>query len=251
MLTTRLLKRADELLVMGNAVLSTAYSTGGQYNINYVKSAPMAGFRSAVLSFIHRTFGEDHPHFKQFSVKAGKDFRNDAEEGIAILQAIRDEIAAGWLSTIKGLVAAELFADFLSMAEHLLESGYKDPAAVMAGSVLEEHIRQLCAKNHVDTEDERDGRQVPRKADRLNADLAKADVYTKLDQKQITAWLDLRNHAAHGKYDVYSADASTTNDRRHSRFHGPGRTVKSGPNHSLNRTHCGMRLKARHFILGL
>ena len=23
------------------------------------------------------------------------------------------------------------------------------------------------------------------------------------------------------------------------------------PNHSLNRTHCGMRLKARHFILGL
>ncbi len=23
------------------------------------------------------------------------------------------------------------------------------------------------------------------------------------------------------------------------------------PNHSLNRTHCGMRPKARHFILGL
>jgi hypothetical protein len=23
------------------------------------------------------------------------------------------------------------------------------------------------------------------------------------------------------------------------------------PNHSLNRTHCGMWLKARHFILGL
>ena len=23
------------------------------------------------------------------------------------------------------------------------------------------------------------------------------------------------------------------------------------PNHSLNRTHCGMGLKARHFILGL
>ena len=26
---------------------------------------------------------------------------------------------------------------------------------------------------------------------------------------------------------------------------------KPPPNHSLNRTHCGMRLKARHFILGL
>ncbi|MEF8747200.1 MAG: hypothetical protein V5B31_04935 [Candidatus Accumulibacter propinquus] len=27
--------------------------------------------------------------------------------------------------------------------------------------------------------------------------------------------------------------------------------VLACPNHSLNRTHCGMRLKARHFILGL
>jgi len=206
MLTTRLLKRADELLVMGNAVLSTAYSTGGQYNIDYVESARMAGFRSAVLSFIHRTFGQDHPHFKEFSTKAGRDFRSNAEQGVAILQAIRDEIAGGWLSTIKGLVAAELFADFLSMAEHLLETGYKDPAAVMAGSVLEEHIRQLCSKNQVDTEDERDGKHVPRKADRMNTELAKADVYTKLDQKQVTAWLDLRNHAAHGKYDIYSAE---------------------------------------------
>ena len=27
--------------------------------------------------------------------------------------------------------------------------------------------------------------------------------------------------------------------------------VRARPNHSLNRTHCGMRLKPRHFILGL
>jgi hypothetical protein len=29
------------------------------------------------------------------------------------------------------------------------------------------------------------------------------------------------------------------------------RMTKLRPNHSLNRTHCGMRLKALHFILGL
>ena len=40
----------------------------------------------------------------------------------------------------------------------------------------------------------------------LNANLVKADTYTKLDQKLITAWLDLRNKAAHGKYDEYTAD---------------------------------------------
>lgn len=120
---TRLLKRADELLVMDNAVLSTAYSTGGQYNISCVKSAPKVGRRSAALSLKYRTFGDDLPHSKQFSMNAGMDFRTDAEEGIAIQQAIRDEIAASWLSTITEPVAAELFADFLSIAEHLLEAG--------------------------------------------------------------------------------------------------------------------------------
>jgi hypothetical protein len=30
------------------------------------------------------------------------------------------------------------------MAEHLLDQKYKDPATVVVGSVLEEHLRQLC-----------------------------------------------------------------------------------------------------------
>lgn len=201
-----LVKRADEILQMGRAVLATAYSTGGRHNINYVKSAPMAGFRSAVLSFIEKTFGKDHPHFQQFTTQTENDYRSSAEDGMAILEAIRGEIAGGWLFTVKGLVASELFADFITMAEHLFEAGYKDPAAVMAGSVLEEHLRQLCIKHKLETEDERDGKQIPRKADRLNADLTKVDIYTKLDQKLITAWLDLRNNAAHGKYDAYSAE---------------------------------------------
>ena len=36
--------------------------------------------------------------------------------------------------------------DFLDMAYHLLENDYKDASAVMIGSVLEEHLRQLCNK---------------------------------------------------------------------------------------------------------
>lgn len=46
----------------------------------------------------------------------------------------------------------------------------------------------------------------PKKADRLNSDLAKSEAYTKLDQKSVTAWLDLRNNAAHGKYNEYTKE---------------------------------------------
>jgi len=38
----------------------------------------------------------------------------------------------------------------------------------------------------------------------MNADLAKVKVYGILEQKNVTAWLDLRNRAAHGKYLEFS-----------------------------------------------
>jgi hypothetical protein len=92
------------------------------------------------------------------------------------------------------------------MAEHLLDRDYKDPAAVIVGSVLEEHLRQLCDANELPVEVEKEGKRIPLKADALNASLAKADVYNKLSHKNVTAWLDLRNNAAHGQYDEYTKE---------------------------------------------
>jgi hypothetical protein len=46
-------------------------------------------------------------------------------------------------------------------------------------------------------------RMNPKKADTMNAELTKAMAYTKLDQKNVTAWLGLRNDAAHGNYNAY------------------------------------------------
>ena len=46
----------------------------------------------------------------------------------------------------------------------------------------------------------------PKKADSMNNDLASAGAYSKLDQKNVTAWLDLRNKAAHGHYGEYNTD---------------------------------------------
>ena len=51
------------------------------------------------------------------------------------LRALRRDYDAGYLSKFQSLVRAEVFADFLEMAEHLLEQGYKDPCAVLVGGV--------------------------------------------------------------------------------------------------------------------
>jgi hypothetical protein len=125
---------------------------------------------------------------------------------IGSLKALRRDYDEGYLSSVQGLIRAELFADFLEMAEHLLEQGYKDSAAVLVGGVLEEHLRALCSVRSISTS--ASGR--PKKADTMNNELAAAGVYNKLDQKSVTAWLDLRNKSAHGEYGHYTSDQVAT-----------------------------------------
>ena len=124
------------------------------------------------------------------------------ERLMGIVEALREDYRAGALAPIQDLIRAEVFDDFLAMTEHLLDAGYKDAAAVLAGGVLEQHLRRLCDRAGIPTD--KDGR--PKKADAMNSDLAAQAVYGKLDQKNVTSWLDLRNKAAHGEYDSYSAE---------------------------------------------
>jgi uncharacterized protein YutE (UPF0331/DUF86 family) len=88
------------------------------------------------------------------------------------------------------------------MADELVSKGYKDPSAVLTGSVLEQHLRALAIKSGL-VATSADGR--PKKADTVNSELVKAGVYSKLEQKNVTAWLGLRNEAAHGKYGTYDS----------------------------------------------
>lgn len=125
---------------------------------------------------------------------------------IGVVQALMADIGAGYLDKVEEILHASVFADFLDMAVHLLENGYKDPAAVITGSTLENHLRLLCRKSGVDTTTQSVKGQQPKKADSMNSDLAGKQVYSKLDQKSVTAWLDLRNNAAHGDYAAYTAE---------------------------------------------
>jgi len=117
-----------------------------------------------------------------------------------ILRAVRDDYKADRLRSVEELIHADVFSDFVEMARHLVSESYKDAAAVIVGSTLEGHLRQLCARHGIATSDSTTGQ--PLKADRLNGELGKV-AYDKNNQKQITAWLGLRNEAAHGHYENY------------------------------------------------
>lgn len=128
--------------------------------------------------------------------------QDQAAEIVGVLRAVRSAYLGNYLASFSQLIRADLFDDFLAMAEHLLANGFKDPAAVLSGGVLEEHLRKLCERHAIPlVVDDR-----PKAAARMNDELAAAKAYAKLAWKNIAAWIELRNAAAHGKYDAYGMD---------------------------------------------
>ncbi len=136
----------------------------------------------------------------QLAQQPGKRTAWLAHELAGVASGLRDDLAAGYAQGVAELIHAEVFSDLIGMADELQTSGYKDAAAVIAGSVLEDHLRKLAMKGGLEVEK---GDGSPRKADALNAELTAAGAYNGLEQKSVTAWLDLRNKAAHGHHDDY------------------------------------------------
>ena len=197
------IQRIDQLIQNADRAIQSAKGTSIGADVD---AELFHTIRSASLSFLAMTFGIEHVYYVEFNSRVDRSTLYRVKIGRGILSAAREDITGGWLTTTRGLVSAEIFSDFLEMADYLLAEGYKDPAAVVTGSVLEEHLRQLCQKQGIPTTATKQGSPQPRKADALNADLGNKSVYNKLDQKNVTAWLDLRNKAAHGKYQEYTRE---------------------------------------------
>ena len=85
------------------------------------------------------------------------------------------------------------------MADHLHEAGYKDPAASLAGAVLEDGMRNIAKSTGIKVKAKED-------LSSLNQKLAQASVYNRLTQKKLQVWTDVRNNADHGHFDEYSTD---------------------------------------------
>jgi hypothetical protein len=174
-------------------------------DLSDLKGVAISEATSRLLAVIHRLSPLGSPHrisadsvMKQYTI--GNGYAHGLLLGIA--KALRADYAAGYLLTVEELVHADVFADFMDMGDHLLGQGYKDPAAVVVGSVLEEHLRKLCLRSGIAVL----VGTASKKADLLNSELAGANVYSKLDLKSVTAWLDLRNKAAHGHYTQYTKE---------------------------------------------
>jgi hypothetical protein len=201
--TKKMLERINQLIKLGDRTLKTE-SNSRPGGAGHVDGGLFHEFRTSCLSFILNAYGEKHPYYVHFFQVVYKAAPFCIKNGMGIMTSIKTEVKNGWFNSLRGIVSAEIFSDFLEMSQHLIAEQYKDPAAVIIGSVLEKHLTNLCVKNGIDiSSKDAKGKILFKKASVKNDDLAKKGVYNLLEQKTITAWLDLRNKAAHGKYSEY------------------------------------------------
>ena len=173
-----------------------------------ITDGEIISFNTKARAAIYRAGGETSAYGRQCNeiIKYGGFAGYIAKQLEGVVNSLYEDIKAGYLQTQSELIHGDLFADFLEMSEHLNDEGYKDAAAVIAGSSLEAHLRQLCNKSGLPVTATTLKGISPIKADKLNADLYAAGVYSLLDSKSVTAWLDLRNKAAHGHYTEYDTN---------------------------------------------
>jgi hypothetical protein len=154
-------------------------------------------WRVKVKNLLSKVCGEESQHFHQFEKTEDTAYHyayTMFKDLKAVFLAAKEDFEGGYLSSMRTLAQAEVFDSELEQSNELLRNGYSTAAAVIAGVVLETALRELC-----------DQKCIPHgKLDKMNADLAKDGVYTKLVQKQITAWANIRNSAAHGNPDEFT-----------------------------------------------
>jgi len=196
-------KELQDLAKMGSDTLShRAFDRrvdGRPLNAAQVSGAKIeyAKFHTRALNLIRRSFGIEDDHYRQLQ-ELGENFVN-YPSCLGVVDAALYAFESGLLFDMKSMIAAELLGDFIEQADTLHQAGYYIPAASLAGAVLEDTLRKLWIKR---------AWTLPTKIsiDPLNIELAKADEYKLLTQKQITAYADIRNNADHGNPERFTPE---------------------------------------------
>jgi iron only hydrogenase large subunit-like protein len=119
-----------------------------------------------------------------------------------ILESAKREFVFGLLAHPRIIATADSMEDFLEQADYLLEQDYKDATCVLVGGVLEATLRSMLENKYPSIEfNPKEGLR------KFNEHLHKqASAYDKVTFKLIDGYAELRNLAAHGKYDQYTKD---------------------------------------------
>ena len=209
-LREKLIGQFELLLKEGTSIDGTKQTSGGStarvvsIPVTYVDHNRAQIWALNVLNLVRSAFGHEHDYYALVKTNlVNCAIYNYFRSILNCVHSAIQSIEAGYIFDTKDLIEAEVATDYLEQAELLLNKGYKDAAAVVCGSVLERHLRELCSRSNVPT-GLPNGKLMA--MNDLAEQLSKSGILNALRKKQITAWAQVRNDAAHGNYEAYTKD---------------------------------------------
>jgi hypothetical protein len=224
-LLAKLIARFDELISSGESILAakvhhpTEYSRSAttfdgepavaRHAYDSIDGEKFIAYRTSVATLLGSVIPEGHVHFD--AVRRIAQIRPEPD-GVrylnSLLRGIKEDLNMGFLDDVADSIEAEISSDYLTQAEGLLNEGKPGnfdhvPAAVLAGAILERALRSLCDKQTPPIATKTAAGE-PKTLNPLIDDLKKASVFNELKAKQLRAWADVRNKAAHGEFQSFN-----------------------------------------------
>ena len=195
----RVHERALSLIEKGQSTLATHQPNSPYVIAPTLDAQEYSNWRTQSLSFLTDLLGPEHVYTVNFktATEAGG-YQEATWKGIGILQAMLQDIEQGFIETLRRLITAEVFSDLFDQATYLLDNEYVAPAASLTGAVLENGLRSIGSSKGVNV-------RPTDNLQSLNNQLAEKGIYSRLTQKKVSVWIDIRNAADHGQFDQINA----------------------------------------------
>lgn len=212
--TKKIIKQIDEISLEILNFCKLPHPSG-DYELRDMDNARhYTALYTRISALIDRIAPKDSPYYlnaqpflKECGTRVFRGWKCDSEliKLLGILESLKEAYLSGYFQKINEQINAEIFADFLEMAEFFLSKGeqWKNAAAFLIGGVLEEHLRKLSIKNNIPI---KKGNDKFVHAEDLNIELRKNSVYNEIERKQITTLLGIRNDADHAHWDSYTKE---------------------------------------------
>ncbi len=227
-LSKQILHRFDELIAEGEAIRKASVHVPEQIEFsqqpflslpptrivsrahNTVDIEQVIEWQTRLISLIDHTIPKSSAHSNLLTqlTKAFPDY-NTLTTFLPKLKAIRKDFESHLFDNLNQRIEAAVASDYMGLAKELLGDkhihlGDYVPAAVLAGAVLEKHLRELCTRQQPPIEIlKASGESLT--INPLIISLGKAQVFEKPLIAQLTAWASIRNSAAHGKFDEFNS----------------------------------------------
>jgi hypothetical protein len=218
-LLAKTLARFDSLIAEGRNILDSAETVPPTMHYNdwtgenletfpaykKIDGERFVEWRTKATTLLARIIPKGHIHREAVEeLPSLNPSHEDLQSAVSLIRGVKDDLDKGFLDDLSGQIEAEIASDYMGQAQHLLAEGQRGkfdhvPAAVLAGAVLEKSLRTLCNQQQP---------PIPLKTPKgefktlspLVDELKKAGVFNEAKAKQLRAWADLRNLAAHGEF---------------------------------------------------